>query len=103
MVGSFLNVLIARLPYEKSIVWPGSRCFSCYRPIRLTDNLPIVGYLRLRGFRLLGNFLRFLLGGDLLRPGVLGQSDAGHDAAPVRAGVSPWLLYCCAIRGAMLR
>ena len=50
MVGSFLNVLIARLPYEKSIVWPGSRCFSCYRPIRFLDNLPVVGYLRLGGF-----------------------------------------------------
>lgn len=49
MVGSFLNVLIARLPYEKSILWPGSRCFSCLRPIRPLDNLPIVGYLRLRG------------------------------------------------------
>jgi leader peptidase (prepilin peptidase)/N-methyltransferase len=49
MIGSFLNVLIARLPYEKSILWPGSRCFHCYRPIRLTDNLPIIGYLRLRG------------------------------------------------------
>jgi leader peptidase (prepilin peptidase) / N-methyltransferase len=49
MVGSFLNVLIARLPYEKSILWPGSRCFSCYRSIRFTDNLPIIGYLRLRG------------------------------------------------------
>jgi leader peptidase (prepilin peptidase)/N-methyltransferase len=49
MVGSFLNVLIARLPYEKSIIWPGSRCFSCYRPIRALDNLPIIGYLRLRG------------------------------------------------------
>jgi leader peptidase (prepilin peptidase)/N-methyltransferase len=48
-VGSFLNVLIARLPLEKSIVWPSSRCFSCYKPIRLTDNLPIIGYLRLRG------------------------------------------------------
>jgi leader peptidase (prepilin peptidase)/N-methyltransferase len=48
-VGSFLNVLIARLPFEKSIVWPGSRCGTCYRPIRLLDNLPIVGYLRLRG------------------------------------------------------
>ncbi len=47
--GSFLNVLIARLPYEKSIVWPGSRCFSCFAPIRFTDNLPILGYLRLRG------------------------------------------------------
>jgi leader peptidase (prepilin peptidase)/N-methyltransferase len=49
MIGSFLNVLIARLPYEKSILWPGSRCFSCYRPIRMLDNLPIIGYLRLRG------------------------------------------------------
>jgi leader peptidase (prepilin peptidase)/N-methyltransferase len=49
MVGSFLNVLIARLPYEKSIIWPSSRCFSCYRPIDLFDNVPIIGYLRLRG------------------------------------------------------
>jgi leader peptidase (prepilin peptidase)/N-methyltransferase len=49
MIGSFLNVLIARLPYEKSILWPGSRCFTCLRPIRFTDNLPIIGYLRLGG------------------------------------------------------
>ena len=49
MVGSFLNVLVARLPLEKSVVWPSSRCFSCYRPIRLLDNIPILGYLRLRG------------------------------------------------------
>jgi leader peptidase (prepilin peptidase) / N-methyltransferase len=49
MVGSFLNVLIARLPYEKSIIWPSSRCFACFQPVRLTDNLPIIGYLRLRG------------------------------------------------------
>src|SRR5207248_11052374 len=49
VVGSFLNVLIARLPLEKSIVWPSSRCFNCFRPIRLSDNIPIIGYLRLRG------------------------------------------------------
>jgi leader peptidase (prepilin peptidase)/N-methyltransferase len=49
MVGSFINVLVARLPFEKSIIWPGSRCFSCYQPIAWTDNLPIIGYLRLRG------------------------------------------------------
>ena len=48
-VGSFLNVLIVRLPFEKSIIWPGSRCGNCLRPIRLLDNLPIIGYLRLRG------------------------------------------------------
>lgn len=49
MVGSFLNVVVARLPYEKSLLWPGSRCFSCLRALRPLDNLPIIGYLRLRG------------------------------------------------------
>ena len=48
-VGSFLNVLIARLPYEKSVIWPSSRCFVCFQKIGLLDNLPIIGYLRLRG------------------------------------------------------
>ncbi|MGL6096302.1 MAG: prepilin peptidase [Fimbriiglobus sp.] len=48
-VGSFLNVVVARLPYQKSIVWPNSRCFTCLRALRFTDNLPILGYLRLRG------------------------------------------------------
>jgi leader peptidase (prepilin peptidase)/N-methyltransferase len=49
VVGSFLNVLIARLPYEKSPIWPGSRCFSCLQPIPLVYNVPILGYLLLRG------------------------------------------------------
>ena len=49
MIGSFLNVVVARLPYEKSILWPSSRCFACFKPIRFTDNVPILGYLRLRG------------------------------------------------------
>lgn len=49
MVGSFINVLVARLPYEKSIIWPSSRCFACYERVRTFDNVPIIGYLRLRG------------------------------------------------------
>ncbi len=49
VVGSFLNVVIARLPYEKSIIWPGSHCLHCYRPVRRWDNVPVLGYLRLRG------------------------------------------------------
>jgi leader peptidase (prepilin peptidase)/N-methyltransferase len=48
-VGSFLNVCIARLPLEKSILWPGSRCGNCLQPIRWYDNLPLVSYLWLRG------------------------------------------------------
>jgi leader peptidase (prepilin peptidase)/N-methyltransferase len=49
VVGSFLNVCIARLPLEKSILWPGSRCGKCYRPILWHDNIPLVSYLMLRG------------------------------------------------------
>jgi leader peptidase (prepilin peptidase)/N-methyltransferase len=48
-VGSFLNVAIARLPLEKSLLWPNSRCGSCWQPIRWFDNLPLLSYLWLRG------------------------------------------------------
>src|SRR5947208_9418993 len=49
-VGSFLNVIVARLPYEKSVLWPGSRCGNCYQPIRFFfDNIPLLSYLLLRG------------------------------------------------------
>ncbi len=49
VVGSFLNVCIYRLPLEKSIIWPGSRCGHCFQPIRWYDNLPVLSYLLLRG------------------------------------------------------
>jgi leader peptidase (prepilin peptidase)/N-methyltransferase len=48
-VGSFLNVCIYRLPYEKSVLWPGSRCGHCFQPIRLYNNIPLVSYWLLRG------------------------------------------------------
>src|SRR5262249_17499232 len=48
-VGSFLNVCVARLPLEKSILWPGSRCSNCLQPIRRRDNIPVLSYLLLRG------------------------------------------------------
>jgi leader peptidase (prepilin peptidase)/N-methyltransferase len=48
-VGSFLNVLIHRLPRNQSIVFPASRCPSCETPILYRDNIPILGYLLLRG------------------------------------------------------
>lgn len=49
IVGSFLNVCIARLPGEKSFIWPGSRCGSCFQPIRWYDNIPLISYWALRG------------------------------------------------------
>ncbi len=48
-LGSFLNVCVARLPYERSIIWPGSHCFSCFQPVRWYDNIPLLSYLLLRG------------------------------------------------------
>ncbi len=48
-IGSFLNVCIYRLPLEKSLLWPGSRCGSCYKPIRMRDNIPLLSYWLLRG------------------------------------------------------
>src|SRR5205085_8258616 len=41
-VGSCLNVCIYRIPYEKSLLWPGSRCGHCFQPVRWYDNLPLV-------------------------------------------------------------
>jgi leader peptidase (prepilin peptidase)/N-methyltransferase len=49
MVGSFLNVCIFRLPKEESIIWPGSHCFHCKKPIHFYDNIPLISYLILRG------------------------------------------------------
>ena len=48
-VGSFANVCIYRIALEKSIVWPGSRCPRCLEEIAFRDNIPIVGWLLLRG------------------------------------------------------
>jgi leader peptidase (prepilin peptidase)/N-methyltransferase len=47
--GSFLNVVIHRLPRGQSIAFPASHCTSCGKPIRAFDNLPVVGWLLLRG------------------------------------------------------
>lgn len=49
MVGSFLNVMIFRLPAQQSIVRPRSRCPKCDTPVAWYDNVPIVSWLGLRG------------------------------------------------------
>lgn len=49
MLGSFLNVVIHRVPREESIVLPSSRCPSCGSTIAFYDNVPILSYLMLRG------------------------------------------------------
>lgn len=49
VIGSFLNVVIHRLPRGLSLIRPGSRCPKCERPIPWFTNVPIWGFLMLRG------------------------------------------------------
>lgn len=49
MVGSFLNVVIARVPEGLSIVRPGSRCPRCGHPLSWLENVPLLSWLVLRG------------------------------------------------------
>jgi leader peptidase (prepilin peptidase)/N-methyltransferase len=49
ILGSFLNVCIARLPRGESIVFPRSHCPRCNHAIRAYDNIPLVSYLILQG------------------------------------------------------
>jgi leader peptidase (prepilin peptidase)/N-methyltransferase len=49
VIGSFLNVVIYRLPRHESLVRPGSHCPACGRAIRWYDNVPVVSWLLLMG------------------------------------------------------
>ena len=49
IVGSFLNVVIHRVPNEESVVFPNSACPKCKQPIKPYDNLPILSWLILGG------------------------------------------------------
>jgi leader peptidase (prepilin peptidase) / N-methyltransferase len=48
-LGSFLNVVAARVPVRRSLVRPGSACLTCAAPIAWYDNLPLVSWAVLRG------------------------------------------------------
>jgi prepilin signal peptidase PulO-like enzyme (type II secretory pathway) len=48
-IGSFLNVVAARVPLKRSIVSPRSACMACGRELSLAENVPVLSYLFLRG------------------------------------------------------
>jgi len=49
IVGSFLNVVIYRIPKEESILFPASHCQSCNKPLKFYHNIPLVSWLFLGG------------------------------------------------------
>jgi leader peptidase (prepilin peptidase)/N-methyltransferase len=49
IIGSFLNVVIWRVPRGESVVHPSSQCPGCGQPIRPRDNIPVLSWLLLRG------------------------------------------------------
>jgi leader peptidase (prepilin peptidase)/N-methyltransferase len=49
VLGSFLNVVIARLPEKQSLAFPGSHCPACGKPIRFYDNIPLLSFILLGG------------------------------------------------------
>lgn len=48
-IGSFLNVVIIRMPQEKSISFPASHCISCKTPLKWYHNIPLFSWIFLRG------------------------------------------------------
>ena len=49
VVGSFLNVVIVRVPSEESLIRPPSKCPMCENPIEVRDNIPVISWVLLRG------------------------------------------------------
>jgi leader peptidase (prepilin peptidase)/N-methyltransferase len=49
LIGSFLNVVILRIPRDESVSFPASHCMSCNTPLRAWHNIPILSWLFLRG------------------------------------------------------
>jgi leader peptidase (prepilin peptidase)/N-methyltransferase len=96
-VGSFLNVVIHRLPRDESIVRPSSHCPSCLTPLRWFDNLPLASYLWLRG-RCRGCGGRISLRYPLIEL-VTGLLFA---AVALRFGATPMTLVGCAFAAALV-
>jgi leader peptidase (prepilin peptidase)/N-methyltransferase len=49
LFGSFLNVLILRIPRDENIAFPASHCFTCNTPLKPWHNIPLFSWLFLRG------------------------------------------------------
>lgn len=88
-IGSFLNVVAARIPLRRSIVHPGSACMECGTPLSWRDNVPLLSFVLLRGrcrhcgttiswrYPLVEAVTAFLIVGCVLRFGVTWEAGVG--------------------------
>jgi leader peptidase (prepilin peptidase)/N-methyltransferase len=96
VIGSFLNVVIHRLPRGESLVRPGSHCPGCRRAIAPWENVPLLSYLILRG-RCRGCGVRI----PLRYPAIELLTGVVFAAIALRYGASPmtpvWLAFAAAL------
>ena len=117
LIGSFLNVVVYRVPAGRSVVSPPSACGSCGKQIRAVDNVPVLSWLALRGrcrtcssvisarYPLveLGTAVLFTIVSLRFVPGVIGGPRAVGGALPFLSGTIVLLafLYFAAISVAL--
>ncbi len=95
IVGSFLNVVVYRLPRHESLITPASHCPGCGTPVKPYDNIPVLSWLLLRGHcRACGEPISVRYPLVELMTGVLcvGAVLTGKDAAHVALGIALILL-----------
>jgi leader peptidase (prepilin peptidase)/N-methyltransferase len=97
LVGSFLNVVIHRLPLEQSVVSPPSHCPGCQTPIRPWDNVPLLSYLWLRG-RCRHCGVRI----SIRYPAIELTTGLVFGAIALRFGASGWTLAYCVFAAALV-
>jgi leader peptidase (prepilin peptidase)/N-methyltransferase len=97
VIGSFLNVVITRLPRTESLLAPGSRCRECGRAIRWRDNIPLLSFFRLRGrCRDCGSPIGWRY------PAVEAATGVAFALSVVRFGVTPELLPALLLLSALV-
>ena len=116
-VGSFLNVCIHRIPIGLSVLHPRSRCPSCSTAIRARDNLPVLGWLILRGkcrhcratisprYPIVELTVGLLFAGPYFAGVALAPGDVWDDAGPyciLALLLASWALICLIVVGALL-
>ena len=97
MVGSFLNVVIHRLPRGESIVYPASHCPRCRSALRWFDNVPLLSYAWLRG-----RCRRCREPISLRYPAIEALTGALFALVALRFGATPMTILGCAFGAALV-